>query len=265
MSPAASGDGWMLELLGTVNGTAGTHRLAAKTIIDARGARINPEIAPAAAEFKAVFRASHPMPSNVPEIIILDKRGTPGLCQYTPARFGSKLHKMQVGASLFGCILHSPQESDHKRMEELAREPERSRAAYELARGLLKPGTLPAAHEIFGLPPMARFQRLPREGGPESRSSYAVEAKPGFIEVTLSKSTSVVSVATSVLALLRQRLSKTADIEPTGQAPVLPVLQTTSKLQPHEVDDAALCVARRRCLPELAASKYYWDELSCEI
>merc|ERR1712110_371375 len=104
---------------------------------------------------------------------------------------GSKLHKMQVGASLFGCIMHSPQESDHKRMEELASDPNRCWAAYELARGLLKPGTLPAANEIVCLPPMARFQRLPLGGGTESRSSYAAEAKPGFIEVMLSKSTSV--------------------------------------------------------------------------
>merc|ERR1712232_99501 len=188
--------------------------------------------------------------------------GNPGLCQYTPARFGSKLHKMQLGASLFGCVLDSPQESDHERMEKLARDPERCGAAYEMARGLLKPGTLPATHEIVCLPPMARFQRLPREGGTESRSSYAAEAKSGFIEVTLSKSTSVVSVASSVLGLLRGRLSKAADIELTGQ-PL--VLQTTHKLQPHEVDDAARCVALRRCLPLLAASKYDWDELSCEI
>jgi len=265
MTPAASSDGWVLELEcagGAASGAAGTQRLVAETIIDARGARIDPEIAPAAAEFKAVFRASHPMPSNVPEIIVLDKRGSPGLCQYTPARFGSKLHKMQVGASLFGCILHSPQESDHKRMEGLAKDPERCRAAYELARGVLKPGTVPAAHEIVCLPPMARFQRLPRDGGTESRSSYAAEAKSGFIEVTLSKSTSVVSVASSVLALLRQRLPEAADIESTGQPHVI---QTTSKLQPHEVDDAARCVALRRYLPELAASKYDWDELSCEI
>merc|ERR1712232_564399 len=266
MSPAASGDGWMLELLcrsadGTVNGTAGTQHLATKTVIDARGARISPEIVPAAAEFKAVFRASHPTADNVPEMIILDKCGSPGLCQYTPARFGSKLHKMQVGASLFDCIMQSPQESDHKRMEGLANDPERYKAAYELARGLLKPGAVPAVYQMVCLPTMARFQRLPRDGGTESRSSYAAEVQPRFIEVMLSKTTSVVPVASSVLALVQQQLAKAAEIEPIGQSDVL-TLQSTSQLHPDAVDEAALNVAQRRCLPELAASKYDWTEMS---
>merc|ERR1712228_1057628 len=108
----------------------------------------------------------------------MGKRGSPGLCQYTPAQFGFKLHKMQG----------------------LANDPERCKAAYELARGLLKPGAVPAVHQIVCLPPMARFQRLPRDGGTESRSSYAAEVRPRFIEVMLSKTTSVVPVASSVLA-----------------------------------------------------------------
>jgi len=254
------GDTWKLKL--QRSGDVHQETISAEFVIDARGSHIDASLAPATAEFKMVFAAAHPTPCNVPEIVILDKRVNPGITQYTPYHFGSKLHKLQVGLCLFDCITSTPpaQDLNDRRLEE-AFAPQRSLAAYEVSRGDLKLGTMPPAEQIKVLKPKARFQRLPASGGAEARNSYAIERLPGYIEVTLSKSVCAVKVAATVCSMVSAKVQGMSPT-PAHCNEGIVSLQATSLLTHAEVNDRAAQIAARCEQPAPSAWKYDWDDLS---